>query len=276
MTMPSKLITSEFLLWAELLLLWSAVSYGASADPLRGETEEFHWKSWSWLLALRAAAAGVLSYALVQSVMLFLFLILITLAQPLLRYRLHMRWIAEVECLWIISQITLSLVFIRHYHFVSRWSPSFLSKAQASALCIVGSALLLVVRGGTYIVRGILKKAGTLPLRKVSSGMDPPVHLVLTPQDVDVKELNRGRLIGNLERIVLTLVVTAGSYSALAFLVAAKGLIRSEEFEKSRDFTEYFLVGSLSSVLIALCAGLALRYALLTLWPDLVGFQMQS
>lgn len=274
--MPSKLITSEFLLWAELLLLWSAVSYGASADPLRGETEEFHWKSWSWLLALRAAAAGVLSYALVQSVMLFLFLILITLAQPLLRYRLHMRWIAEVECLWIISQITLSLVFIRHYHFVSRWSPSFLSKAQASALCIVGSALLLVVRGGTYIVRGILKKAGTLPLRKVSSGMDPPVHLVLTPQDVDVKELNRGRLIGNLERIVLTLVVTAGSYSALAFLVAAKGLIRSEEFEKSRDFTEYFLVGSLSSVLIALCAGLALRYALLTLWPDLVGFQMQS
>jgi len=40
--------------------------------------------------------------------------------------------------------------------------------------------------------------------------------------------MNRGRLIGNLERLVLTLVVVAGSYAALGFLVAAKGLIRSE------------------------------------------------
>jgi hypothetical protein len=37
------------------------------------------------------------------------------------------------------------------------------------------------------------------------------------------------------------MVVAAGSYATLAFLVAAKGLVRSEEFEKSRDFTEYFL-----------------------------------
>jgi hypothetical protein len=72
------------------------------------------------------------------------------------------------------------------------------------------------------------------------------------------------------------MVVAAGSYAALAFLVAAQGLVRSEEFEKSRDFTEYFLIGSLSSVLVALCAGLALRYALLALWPDLLVLQMQQ
>jgi hypothetical protein len=79
-----------------------------------------------------------------------------------------------------------------------------------------------------------------------------------------------------LKRIVLTMVVAAGSYAALAFLIAAKGLVRSEEFEKSRDLTEYFLIGSLSSVLVALCAGLALRYALLALWPDLLVLQMQQ
>jgi hypothetical protein len=64
--------------------------------------------------------------------------------------------------------------------------------------------------------------------------------------------------------------------ATFAFLVTAKGLVRSEEFEKSRDFTEYFLIGSLSSVLVALCAGLALRYALLALWPDLLVLQMQQ
>jgi hypothetical protein len=92
---------------------------------------------------------------------------------------------------------------------------------------------------------------------------------------IDVKEYNRGRLIGDLERIVLTIVVAGGSYAALAFLVAAKGVVRSDEFENNRDFAEYFLIGSLSSVLVALCAGLALRFALLQLWPGLLGLQMQ-
>jgi hypothetical protein len=92
---------------------------------------------------------------------------------------------------------------------------------------------------------------------------------------IDVEEYNRGRLIGNLERIVLTIVVAGGSYAALAFLVAAKGIARSDEFEKSRDFTEYFLIGSLSSVLVALCAGLAVRFAPLRLWPNLLTLQMQ-
>ena len=97
----------------------------------------------------------------------------------------------------------------------------------------------------------------------------------LLPKTVDVEEYNRGRLIGNLERIVLTIVVAAGSYAALAFLVAAKGVVRSDEFEKNRDFTEYFLIGSLSSVLVALCAGMALRFALIRLWPDLLTLQIQ-
>jgi hypothetical protein len=92
---------------------------------------------------------------------------------------------------------------------------------------------------------------------------------------IDVEEYNRGRLIGNLERIVLTIVIAAGSYAALAFLIAAKGLVRSDEFNKNRNFAEYFLIGSLSSVLVALCAGMALRFALIRLWPDLLNLQIQ-
>jgi hypothetical protein len=69
--------------------------------------------------------------------------------------------------------------------------------------------------------------------------------------------------------------VAAGSYAALAFLVAAKGIVRSDEFDKNRDFAEYFLIGSLASVLVALCAGIALRFALIRLWPDLLSLQIQ-
>jgi hypothetical protein len=296
MTAP-KIISPEFLLWTECLLLWGAVSYAIAADPLKEEAERFHWRSWWWLLALRAVLIGALSYALSRSVVLFLFLVLIALAQPLLRYRLPMRWVAEFECLCIAGLIIIPLAYIRHFHLASHWRPTVLSDAQMGAVCLAGTTLLFIIRGGTYIVRGILRKAGTLPSQEqtaivaevttvaISSisapgGLSAPSSTATSPASaateglsvadlefgVDVEELNRGRLIGNLERIVLTLVVAAGSYSALAFLIAAKGLVRSEEFEKSREFTEYFLVGSLASVLVALCGGLLLRHALLTLW----------
>jgi hypothetical protein len=340
MTSP-KLISPEFVTWCEFLFLWSAVSYGITSDPLEGEAPKFPWKLRIWWLILRAAVAGVLSYAMARSLTFSSFSLVICFAQPLLRYRLDMRWLAEFECLWMSAVMAASLMLIRHFHLASRWAPAALTLAQTAALCIVGSTLVVVVRGGTYVVREVLKKAGTLPSRTqgVSAGAESRVSFPVAAEvpamspssapkpdpgcspapsspstsparsetpavpsapipiqplrqevpvsataatagssqgDVDLEELNRGRLIGNLERIVLTMVVAAGSYAALAFLVAAKGLVRSEEFEKSRDFTEYFLIGSLSSVLVALCAGLALRYALLALWPDLLVFQMQQ
>ncbi len=298
-----KIVTPEFLLWTECLLLWGVVSYAVAADPLKEEAQRFHWKLWRWLSALRAVLIGTLSYALGRSLGLSLFLLLIVLVQPILRYRLPMRWVAEFECLCVVALMVFPLAYIRHFQLASDWRPTALTDAQTGALCLAGTILLFIIRGGTYIVRGILRKAGTLPSTRPAKPvpeeaaaratspavpLDPSAQIpapataltarttALSEFRVDVEELNRGRLIGNLERIVLTLVVAAGSYSALAFLIAAKGLVRSEEFEKSREFTEYFLVGSLSSVLVALCAGLVLRHALLVLWPELLAFQMQS
>jgi hypothetical protein len=192
------------------------------------------------------------------------------------------------------GSMVFSLTVIRHFHFSTQWVTSAISPAQQAALCILASTLLLVVRGGTHIVRGILRKSGTLTSKRtLSDSAHPPTSvasvLVAVPaaieiaaaaeepvrMTVDAEEYNRGRLIGNLERIVLTIVVAAGSYAALAFLVAAKGVVRSDEFENNRDFTEYFLIGSLSSVLVALCAGMGLRFALIRLWPDLLTLQLQ-
>ncbi len=283
-----KVISPEFLLWSQSLLLWSIAAYGIVADPLKGEASNCSWTRWSLLLAARATVAPALAYALSRSMSLSALLLLSTLLQPLLRYRLPMQWLAEFEALWISVFMVSSLVLIRSFHLPTQCTPALIAPAQAAALCILASSLFLVVRGGTYIVRGILRKSGTLPSKKQlsSSAVGPqaeakPVTSMAASAEhsavstIDVEEYNRGRLIGNLERIVLTIVVTAGSYAALAFLVAAKGVVRADEFEKNRDFTEYFLIGSLASVLVALAAGLALRFALVRLWPDLLALQMQ-
>jgi hypothetical protein len=133
-------------------------------------------------------------------------------------------------------------------------SQVFKIPATSKHLCAVLLILSIVIylcKGGTVIVRGLLSKAGTLPRLGGT-----PSHENLLPEDT--AELNRGRLIGNIERLVLALVVAAGSYEALGFLVAAKGFIRSDNF-KDRNLAEYFIVGTLGSVLVAIIAGMLIR-----------------
>jgi hypothetical protein len=276
----SNVASPEFVLWSESLFLWTIAAYGVEADPLRGETAHVSWARWGFVLASRVVLVAASSYILSRSIALSGLLLTTALIQPLLRCRLPVRWLAEFECLWMVGFMGLSLALIRSWPLATHWIPTSLGASHLAALCITSSTLLVVVRGGTYIVRGVLRKCGTLPSQsdrmphqqpsQISSESDDSTSVtsiaasVEVPADrsLDLKEYNRGRLIGNLERIVLTIVVAGGSYAALAF-------------ENNRDFAEYFLIGSLSSVLVALCAGLALRFALLQLWPDLLGLQMQ-
>ncbi|MDA0590054.1 MAG: hypothetical protein O2820_19000 [Planctomycetota bacterium] len=69
-------------------------------------------------------------------------------------------------------------------------------------------------------------------------------------------------MIGELERALLLVMVFLDQYFAISFLLGAKGLIRSREFE-DRNSAEYFLIGTLTSILLAVWAGIALqRYAM--------------
>jgi hypothetical protein len=287
---PPIIISPAFLLWSQSLLLWSAVTYAFMPDPLQGEMSRMRWSRWLLLLSIRAVVAAGVVYALSYSFVLSIYLFLTIFLQPLLRHDVPMRMLAEFESFCMSMFMVCSFAAVHYCHLSSRWTPAFGSPAQLAALCILLSTLFVVVRGGTYIVRGVLKKSGTFPTER-SAGVPKPRPMPPASSDsvisiaasvdefvetnVDIEEYNRGRLIGNLERIVLTIVVAAGSYAALAFLVAAKGVVRSDEFNKNRDFAEYFLIGSLSSVLVALCAGMALRYVLIRLWPDLLSLQMQ-
>jgi hypothetical protein len=82
---------------------------------------------------------------------------------------------------------------------------------------------------------------------------------------VDVAEYNRGRIIGAVERLIMAAMVAGGAFSALTFLIGAKGLVRSKKFEDP-DFAEYFLIGTLSSAALAIACGLLLHALFDALW----------
>jgi hypothetical protein len=76
-------------------------------------------------------------------------------------------------------------------------------------------------------------------------------------------DIARGRTIGALERAITLTLVLLGQYGALGLIVAAKSVARFKALE-DREFAEYFLIGTLASLLLALAGGLGL-HALLRL-----------
>ena len=57
------------------------------------------------------------------------------------------------------------------------------------------------------------------------------------PIEIDQVEYNRGRVIGALERLMTFFFVLNGAYSALGFLIAAKGMTRFKQLD-DREFAE--------------------------------------
>jgi len=80
--------------------------------------------------------------------------------------------------------------------------------------------------------------------------------------DEDDSELGRGALIGTLERWIVFLLVLLNQYTALAFVIAAKSIMRYKKMEDDRKFGEYFIAGTLASIAAALLVGVLVKFAI--------------
>ncbi|QIX27271.1 hypothetical protein ncot_12175 [Nocardioides sp. JQ2195] len=113
------------------------------------------------------------------------------------------------------------------------------------ALLLLG-ALGIQLSTGNVLVRLVLAVTGTLNPAKHGTSADPEV------------QLKGGRLLGPMERVFILSLGLAGQVTAASIVVAAKGLLRFPELSSRREqerihqLTEYFLVGSFASWLIAL------------------------
>ena len=110
------------------------------------------------------------------------------------------------------------------------------------------TAYLYVCGRGITVVRAVLD----LPDLRMRRDEDR------TAGAVDVA---RGRAIGVLERALTLTFVLLGQYGAAGLVVAAKSLARFKALE-DREFAEYFLVGTLASLLLAVAVGVAVHAAL--------------
>jgi hypothetical protein len=113
---------------------------------------------------------------------------------------------------------------------------------------LIATAYLYVCGRGIVLVRAVLDLPG-LRMRRDEDR---------TAGAIDIA---RGRAIGSLERALALTLVLLGEFGAIGFIVAAKALARFKALE-DREFAEYFLIGTLASLMLALGVGVAVRLVL--------------
>lgn len=269
------------LLLADLILLWSLANYAVQPDPVREMRRSLADQQqiprfWHIVLGLRCVVLAILTLAiagacrgsLILSLLLFLGSLLLPIAR---RWWVAASCGAELEVGANVAIVILIVVCIAHWRLSLQhsWVVLPLSDTKQIALMLIAAIVVFNVRGATYIVRGILNKCGALPeLAPADEGENNASDVLVTdraPKPIDTVEFNRGRWIGNLERILLLAIIADASYSAIAFLMAAKSLIRSKDLE-NREWAEYFLLGTLASATVALAGGFAIRKIVGAFW----------
>lgn len=119
-----------------------------------------------------------------------------------------------------------------------------LSGVTPDRFLLVLGAFGIQLSTGNVLVRLVLKSTGTI--NPAADGTMPPTRL------------KGGRLLGPLERVFILALALGGQVTAASIVVAAKGLLRFPELSSRRDqqrihqMTEYFLLGSFVSWLVAL------------------------
>lgn len=131
-----------------------------------------------------------------------------------------------------------------------------ITTADMHSILVTTAGLVLVSVEINHPIALVLKHTRLMP--EVPAGNDQPEEVLGKPD-----EAARGRVIGYLERAVVFILTITGNLSALGLVLVAKGLARFSQLN-DRDFAEYFLIGTLLSVALAIGLGfLASRFILL-------------
>jgi hypothetical protein len=148
-----------------------------------------------------------------------------------------------VAFLGVVAGVVGSLVAGSEVGPVSWAVPGPLGELDPELLLVAGGVLLAQLATTNVLVRLVLDAVGV-------------------PASDNEKALKGGRLLGPMERLMVVGLGLAGELTAAGIVVAAKGLLRFPELQRGArsgptDMTEYFLIGSFASWLLAL-GGVAL------------------
>lgn len=138
---------------------------------------------------------------------------------------------------------------------VSTWMQNHLV-----SICVIIASYFFMIDGGTNIVKGLLSNFPVL-YKKAMQSLKNGSKTSGAGAAREGEEENAGEWIGALERIITLTFVLTSSFTAIAFALTAKSIARFNELE-DKSFAEYYLLGTSSSIAVAMIAGMLVKIAL--------------
>lgn len=131
------------------------------------------------------------------------------------------------------------------------WTEGMTFALESDSVWSVIIAYLLVTQPASVLIAKFIKKWE--PIAKEKSNAN------LTKEETGMEQA--GRWIGYLERILILTFILVNQWAAIGFLLAAKSIFRYGDLKENREvrLTEYVLIGTLSSFVIAIITGLIVR-----------------
>ena len=105
----------------------------------------------------------------------------------------------------------------------------------------------------------LLMRPANLVIRTLSSKYDPKIHDKLSLEEYEFKSVNSkqesgfkgaGAMIGNLERLLILLSFFSGSLLSVVAILSIKAFARYKLIAEDPYFSEYFVIGTMLSVLL--------------------------
>lgn len=142
--------------------------------------------------------------------------------------------------------------------FAAPWTQlSFRSTLANCGSCIQRTALGAVFRGLQWWQSYVILSGMLLCLNEASLMINwvfEKLRLsVLASDDTEcggAQPFRGGRIIGMLERVCIFFLVFSGNFEGIGLIIAAKGLARFKAIEDDSALSEYFLIGTLTSVVL--------------------------
>lgn len=148
-------------------------------------------------------------------------------------------WVGLTQLAWgpagtnLLTRIGIGSASAMLIPFNPDWMP------LAGTWIVVAAGLAFNGKGGTAVVRLVLERFPEVVPR-------------------DPQGYKMGRTIGVLERLLLFILVLLGQWGALGLVLAAKSIARFKELS-AQPFADYYLIGTLTSILVAITTAVVVR-----------------
>lgn len=148
----------------------------------------------------------------------------------------------------------MSIVIIAYMWVICSNNPLRESECVQAFFQVTNISEILVVKWLLGLL--IIHKPANILIQNLIGPYKPKSNNAnISTEENENVDANAGRMIGTIERLIIFILLYLGQYQAIGLVLTAKSIARYDQITSRKEFGEYYLLGTLTSVgITVVCA----------------------